>query len=79
MTAIGKPDKVALRVLATRAVLAPSLLEAGAGLDEAGNWCAARDGVVRIRLTVPDEGTAARCRAVLEQYAVDAEVAVAGS
>lgn len=79
VTAIGKPDKVALRVLATRAVLAPSLREAGAGLDEAGDWCVARDGVVRIRLTVPDVGTAARCRAVLEQYAVDAEVAVAGA
>lgn len=77
VTAIGKPDKVALRVLATRAVLGPLLEGAGAQPDEDGGWCVARDGVVRVRLAVPDDHVAARCRELLEQYAVDSEVVVA--
>ncbi len=78
VTAVGKPDKVALRVLATRAALAPGLVEAGAELADDGRWCVALDGVVRVRLVVGADHVRDRCRALLDQYAVDADVVVAG-
>lgn len=78
ITAVGKPDKVALRVLATRAELAARLAEAGALLHPDGAWCAAHDGVVRIAVQVPDEAAATACRAVLERYALPSAVTVAG-
>ena len=77
VTAIGKPDKVALRVLATRAEIAPRLREAGVEPDPDSPWCAARDGVVQVRLTVDTDEARVACRALLEQYALDSEVALA--
>jgi fatty-acyl-CoA synthase len=76
VTAVGKPDKVALRVLATREELAGGLAEAGARLDADGAWCAAHDGVVRLSVQVPDEAAADACRALLERYALPWAVTV---
>jgi fatty-acyl-CoA synthase len=79
VTAVGKPDKVALRVLATRAELADRLVAAGAVLDPGGAWCVARDGVVRVEVESPDKETAESCRAVLERYTLDSRVTVVPS
>jgi fatty-acyl-CoA synthase len=68
VTAVGKPDKVALRVLATRDELGPHLEAAGAVLHE--GWCTARDGVVHVVLTPADDNVAEACASVLERYAI---------
>lgn len=69
VTAIGKPDKLALRVLATRAALGPDLEAAGADLSD--RWCSSVDGAVVLRLPRPaDAATATRVAEVLGDYAL---------
>jgi fatty-acyl-CoA synthase len=55
VTAIGKPDKLALRVLAARDELGPRLSAAGVELPDDGSWCVQRDGAVTLRLVRPEE------------------------
>jgi fatty-acyl-CoA synthase len=72
VTTIGKPDKLALRVLAARAELGASLAESGAVLPEDGSWCQHRDGVVSLRLPRPtDESLAHRISTLLDTYSLD--------
>jgi fatty-acyl-CoA synthase len=74
VTSVGKPDKVSLRVLATRAELAPLLREAGASLPDDGSWCSAHDGVVQVRLELDDPAAAAAAERVLSRYGLDRTV-----
>jgi fatty-acyl-CoA synthase len=75
VTAVGKPDKVALRVLAARHEIGRALRAAGVepGADE--TWCTARDGVVQVRLVV-EAARAQAARDVLSSYAADTSVDV---
>jgi len=76
VTAVGKPDKVALRVLATRLRVGRALDEAGVEAGPPESWCWAVDGVVVVRLAVRDEAEAARAREVLAQFGLDWRVEV---
>jgi len=76
VTAVGKPDKVALRVLATRLRVGRALDEAGIEAGPPESWCRAVDGVVVVRLAVRDEAEAARAREVLAQFGLDWRVEV---
>jgi fatty-acyl-CoA synthase len=71
ITAIGKPDKLALRVLATRDELGPRLLDAGVDLADDGSWCSVRDGAVTLRLPRPAEQSAVGAATdLLDSYAL---------
>jgi fatty-acyl-CoA synthase len=52
-TTIGKPDKLALRVLAARDELGPRLAAAGVDLPGDGSWCVQHDGAVTLHLPRP--------------------------
>ncbi len=73
VTTVGKPDKVALRVLAVREELGRALRSAGVEPGDAEAWCAARDGVVQVRLRLAP-ADAATARDILSAYAVDSHV-----
>jgi fatty-acyl-CoA synthase len=75
VTAVGKPDKVALRVLAAQEELGRALREAGVDLGAQGAWCTAEDGVVKVRLRL-EGARAAAAGEVLAGYALDARVEV---
>jgi fatty-acyl-CoA synthase len=69
VTTIGKPDKLALRVMATAATLGPALADAGVVLTD--GWCASRNGTVTVRLAPPADGEAARhVETLLADYAI---------
>jgi fatty-acyl-CoA synthase len=53
VTTIGKPDKLALRVLAARDELGPRLVDAGVELPGDGSWCVQLDGAVTLQLPRP--------------------------
>jgi fatty-acyl-CoA synthase len=74
VTAVGKPDKVALRVLAARHELAAPLEALGVALPDDGSWCIARDGVVTVEVRVKDSSTAERARELLARYPLAWEI-----
>lgn len=68
-TAVGKPYKVGLRLLATREELTAKLTEVGYRTPADDTWCAERDGQVIIALPAPADTTQrAAVSAVLERY-----------
>jgi fatty-acyl-CoA synthase len=71
VTSIGKPDKLALRVLATGAELAEALAACGCSLPADGSWCTAQDGVVTVTLAPPaDPAQQEQVRDLLARYAI---------
>ena len=71
VTTIGKPDKLALRVLATRDELGSRLSAAGLDLPDDGTWCTHRDGAVVVRLPRPDDpSVVVVATPLLDAYAV---------
>ncbi|MFN8167689.1 MAG: AMP-binding protein [Candidatus Nanopelagicales bacterium] len=77
VTAVGKPDKVALRVLASRLELGRALGRAGVLAGDPEQWCVARDGVVQVRLQLPDDDQARAAGELLAGYGLDWRVEVA--
>jgi len=76
ITSVGKPDKVALRVLATAGELRRALEAAGVALPSDDAWCAARDGVIQVRLAVDPDAVAA-AHGVVDRYGLDVQVEAA--
>jgi fatty-acyl-CoA synthase len=71
VTTIGKPDKLALRVLATRHELGSRLSDAGLDLPDDGTWCTPRDGAVVLRLPRPeDPSVVVATTPLLDSYAL---------
>jgi fatty-acyl-CoA synthase len=71
LTAVGKPDKVALRVLATRTELAAALQQVGVTLQKDGAWCSAHDGAVQVRVALDDPSSSAAAERILSRYGLD--------
>ena len=70
-TTIGKPDKLALRVLAARDELGPRLAAAGVDLPADGSWCVQHDGAVTLTLPRPGVQSAVTAASgLLDSYAV---------
>ena len=71
-TAIGKPYKLGLRILATRQELTDRLAALGHPVPEAPDWVDQRDGHVTVSLPAPQDAQArARIAEMLEAYALD--------
>ena len=72
VTAVGKPYKVGLRVIATREELTAALAEAGVPVPPNETWCDQQDGRVTVTFPAPpDERTRAAATAVLDTYALE--------
>ncbi|MFI5101573.1 MAG: AMP-binding protein, partial [Actinomycetes bacterium] len=72
VTAVGKPYKVGLRVLATREELTAALAGAGVPVPPSETWCDQLDGRVEVTFPAPpDEGARKAAAAVFDTYVLD--------
>jgi fatty-acyl-CoA synthase len=72
VTAVGKPYKVGLRIIATREELGAALADIGVSVPEDETWCDQQDGQVTVTLPPPpDESRRTAAVAVLDSYALD--------
>jgi fatty-acyl-CoA synthase len=72
VTAVGKPYKLGLRVIATREELTEALADAGVPVPPDETWCDQQDGRVTVVLPAPPaEGAHTAAAAVLDSYALD--------
>jgi fatty-acyl-CoA synthase len=72
VTAVGKPYKLGLRIIATRDELSAALADAGVPVPEDGTWCEQHDARVTVTLPAPTDGPARRAaEAVLDAYALE--------
>ena len=74
-TDVGKPDKLGLRLLATRMELTGKLSEIGSALPPDDDWCGQRDGRITGTLPAPaGESQRAAVASLLDRYALTWEL-----
>jgi fatty-acyl-CoA synthase len=72
LTAVGKPYKLGLRIIATREELTAALADAGVPAPPDETWCDQQDGRVTVSFPAPPHGRArTAAAAVFDTYALE--------